>query len=731
MPNRTRTVPLALALVLLFAIALTVNLGAFASAPGEAEGAPDLSGSRVAGRTAPPGTTSPQAIVRYAERRAVSPPLRSLGVSARPRVGDEDDLRDIPRPAGPRQGSDEPEPDRGREILAPGTGPIASAMPTPMVSFDGGSNANNLSLSGRWVVPPDTNGAVGPNHYVQMLNLFFGIWDKSGTQLVGPLSTRSLWSGLGGMCASNSQGDPIVLYDSMADRWLMSEFAFGKDWSGQAEGPFFECVAISKTPDPTGEWYLYSFLISETKMNDYPKLGVWPDGYYMSVNQFQEGSGSWAGAGVAVFERAKMLTGEQPRMVYFDVGAVNRGYFGMLPSDLDGSNQPPAGSPNYFVEWDDSAWFGDPQDTLRIWEFHVDWTDPALSSFGLAGYAPNELVPTSNVDPNLCSYSRKCIPQPATTQRVDAISDRLMYRLAYRRFGGHESLVANHSVDVDGANHAGIHWFELRRFGGAWSLYQEGVHAPDGVDRWMGSIAMDQAGNIALGYSVSSAEVYPSVRYAGRLADEPRGQMAQGEATMVAGLGSQSSTDRWGDYSRMAVDPVDDCTFWYTQQYYDESGLDWQTRIGAFKFPSCKRQWVNLAISKAAAPEVLGPGQPATYTLTISNVGSTLASGVVVSDVVPAELDQVRFESSRLVTPTGSFSYTWQVGKLAAAERGVITLTGRIRPDLEGVHIFVNRAAIGSMESETDPSDNDDSAELRVSPLRFYFPLARQGWQSQ
>ena len=605
MSNRARIVSLALALLL--GAALTVNLGARASSPGD---------------------TAPQAVVRYAEQRAVSPPLRFL---CRPALPDNSgDLDEIPRPAGPRAqvhprgdgdagGEYDPGRDRGPGIpvpwtepdgiLVPWTEPVAPAMPTPAVSFGGGSNADNRSLLGSWIVPPDTNGDVGPNHYVQMLNLTFGIWDKSGTRLVGPLTTRSLWSGLGGLCASNSRGDPIVLYDSLADRWLMSEFAFETDWyQGWAMGPFYECIAISRTSDPTGQWYLYSFLVSETKMNDYPKLGVWPDGYYMSVNQFQEFSESWAGAGVAVFERSKMLEGEPARMVYFDVGAVNLGYFGMLPSDLDGSNQPPsdpgsAGPPNFFVEWDDSAWLGDPQDTLRIWEFHADWSDPARSSFGLAGHAPNELVPTSNVDPNLCSYLRDCIPQPNTTQRVDAISDRLMYRLAYRRFGGHEALVANHSVDVNGANHAGIHWFELRRLGDDWSLYQEGVYAPDESDRWMGSMAMDQAGNIALGYSVSSADVYPSVRYSGRLAEDPAGQMAQGEAVLVAGRGSQLNIDRWGDYSMMAVDPVDDCTFWYTQQYYDESGMDWQTRIGAFKFPSCKRQWANLAITKSATPK--------------------------------------------------------------------------------------------------------------------------------
>lgn len=730
MPNRWKTFPLLLALVLLLAASLTtVHLGAQVSSSVMAARSPERGPLPVAGGPASAGTMAPRMVVRYAERRAVSPPLRSLSEPALPET--RYDALEIRRPASPRQGVDEPGQGRDPDLLLPSVEPGASEVPTPTLSFDGVSNADNVSQVGLWIMPPDTNGDVGPNHYVQMLNLVFGIWDKEGTQLVGPLRNRTLWSGLGGLCATSSRGDPIVLYDSMADRWLMSEFAFGSDGHGEPQGPFYECIAISQTPDPTGAWHLYAFLISETKMNDYPKFGVWPDGYYMSVNQFMEGSGSWAGVGVAALERARMLKGEPARMLYFDVGAVHPGYFGMLPSDLDGNNPPPTGSPNYFVEWDDAFWLGDPQDTLRIWEFRTDWSDPEASTFGLAGFAPNELVPTSNVDPNLCGYSRRCIPQPGTTQRVDALSDRLMHRLAYRRFGSHQSLVANHSVDVDGANHAGIHWFELRRLGGSWSLYQEGVHAPDEHDRWMGSIAMDQVGNMALGYSVSSEEVYPSVRYTGRQAEDPAGTMAQAEEQLAAGLGSQSSSDRWGDYSMMAVDPADDCTFWYTQQYYDEAGPDWQTRVGAFKFPSCKPREVNLAIAKTGHPEIAGPGQPVTYTLVYSNVGPTVASQVVISDVVPVELEQLRFESSRPVTATGAFSYTWLVGDMAPAETGAITLSARIRSEPVERYVLVNRAEIAAMGTDTDPDDNHAAAVTRVHPMRFYFPLARTGWLGQ
>ncbi|MDY6877831.1 MAG: carboxypeptidase regulatory-like domain-containing protein, partial [Chloroflexota bacterium] len=319
-----------------------------------------------------------------------------------------------------------------------------------------------------------------------------------------------------------------------------------------------------------------------------PKFGIWPDGYYMSVNQFNGGTLTWGGAGVAAFERDRMLNGKVAQMIYFDVGAVTLDFGGMLPADLDGFRQPPDGSPNYFAEWDDSTQLGDPNDTLRLWEFHADWANPANSTFGLSGHAPNSLLTTADVDPNMCNFSRNCIPQPGTSNELDAISDRLMYRLQYRSWDGYETLVANHTVDADSTDHAGIHWIELHRRDDTWSIHQEGVYAPDTDHRWMGSIAMDHMGNIALGYSVASATTFPSIRYTGRLEGDPLGTMSQGEAELIAGNGSQTYfSNRWGDYSMMAVDPVDDCTFWYTQEYYQTNGYLWQTRIGSFKFPNC------------------------------------------------------------------------------------------------------------------------------------------------
>jgi hypothetical protein len=465
---------------------------------------------------------------------------------------------------------------------------IGAFMPSPLVNFDG---IHNINL----VFPPDTQGDIGHDpdsgtkYYVQWVNLSFQIWDvtdpASIVSLIAPTAGNTLWSGTGTICESYNHGDPITQYDHLAHRWLMSQFALGTN-------NYHQCLAISVSADPTGEWYLYDFQTSTSKMNDYPKFGIWTDGYYMSVNQYiKQGSNyDWAGAGVAVFERESMLAGLPARMIYIDVGAVNIDYGGMLPSDLDGP-APTLGTPNYFVEWDDSSWMpGDTTDNLRIWEFKTDWANPNNTTFGLnSSYEPNLKLTTTNVDPNMCNYSRDCIPQPGTSQKLDAITDRLMYRLQYRNFGTYKTLVTNHTVDATGADRAAIHWFELRDTGAGFSMYQEGVYSPDADHRWMGSIAMDVSGDIALGFSISSTSTYPSVRYTGRLAADPTGILPQAEVILRAGTGSQSyPSNRWGDYSMLAVDDSDGCTFWYTQQYYMAGGFfNWQTRIGAFKFPSC------------------------------------------------------------------------------------------------------------------------------------------------
>jgi hypothetical protein len=446
-------------------------------------------------------------------------------------------------------------------------------MPNPIANWEG---INNLD----GVLPPDPTGAVGPNHYVQWVNLHMAIWDKSGTLVWGPNPGNTLWSGFGGPCDSCNDGDPVVLYDRLASRWVISQFAL----PNYPDGPFYQYVAVSQTSDPTGSWNRYVFTWPNNKMNDYPKLGVWPDGYYMTANQFASSTGAWAGAGVAALDRAHMLLGQSATIQYVDLYSVNAGFGGMLPCDVDGP-APPAGAPAYFGEVDDSSWIA-PDDAFRIWQFHVDWDTPTSTTFGLAGQ-PDQILNVTGFTP-LCMATRNCIPQPGTPRGLDAIGDRLMFRLQYRNFGSYQTLVTNHTVDA-GSGVAGVRWYELRNSGSGWSIYQQGTYAPDSDSRWMGSAAMNASGTIALGYSVSSSSTYPSIRYAGRLSTDPLGVLSQGETTLIAGSGSQTSTlYRWGDYSTLSLDPGDDCTFWYTNEYLTTTGTaPWRTRIGSFQVTCC------------------------------------------------------------------------------------------------------------------------------------------------
>ena len=444
-------------------------------------------------------------------------------------------------------------------------GPLA--MPTPIRNFEGIPN-----LWGGY--PSDTNGEAGPNHYVQIVNVGFQIWNKSGVSLYGPADNNTLWAGFGGPCQTSNDGDPIVLYDQLANRWLLTQFAL----PNFPAGPSYQCIAVSQTGDPTGIYYRYAYTTSQTLIEDYPHLGVWPDAYYMTTNQFQ--GNTFAGGGAYAFDRARMIAGQPAAMLYFQTGTM---YGGQLPSDLDGTTPPPPGSPNYFIEMDDDA-FGFATDRLNLFKFHVDWTTPANST-----YTGPTAINTAPFDSNLCNYDSDCLPQPGTTQGVDALADRLMFRVAYRNFGDHESLVLNHTVDVNGADHAGIRWYELRSPNGTPTIFQQGTFAPDAADRWVASVAMDRQGNIGVGYNVTSSSIYPSIRYTGRLVTDPPGTLPQGEGTIVTGSGAQTGTaGRWGDYSDITVDPSDDCTFWYTTEYYQTtSPTGWRTRIGSFKFPQC------------------------------------------------------------------------------------------------------------------------------------------------
>jgi len=467
---------------------------------------------------------------------------------------------------------------------------LQPTTPSPFESFEG--SPNNCGC-----FPPDTNGDVGPNNYVQTVNAQYQVWDKSGTSQLGPININTIWSGFGGDCQTHNNGDPVVLYDHLADRWLISQFAFNLGANGQGH----QCIAISTSGDPTGTWNRYDFQIGDHVLNDYPHFGVWPDAYYMTTNQFDPGTFGWKGAGELAFERDQMLNGQPAQSVYFQSFPINQCFGGMLPSDLDGA-APPAGTPNYYLEMDDDT-FGCPSgsnDNVKIWEFHVDWTTPGNSTFGINGQ-PNVLLDTAPFDSDLCGYSGNCMKQPNTATGLDPLSDRLMHRVQYRTFGTYATLVTSHTVDANGADRGGIRWYEFRKTpplvgGSQWAIFQQGTWSPDSESRFVPSAAMDSAGNIAVSYSVSSTTVFPSIRYAARLSSDPLGDLSQGETELIAGTGSQTGVDsngrgRWGDYSAIAVDQTAgsqggvDCDFWMTTEYIQTTGgAPWKTRVGAFTF---------------------------------------------------------------------------------------------------------------------------------------------------
>jgi hypothetical protein len=450
---------------------------------------------------------------------------------------------------------------------------VQSSAPGPQVgttaglNFAGIGDTSNTPANPCGCAPPDTNGAVGATQFVQFVNTAFAVYNKStGALVAGPTAGNTLWSGFGGGCQANNDGDIIAQYDKAAGRWVLTQFSV----TNPSTYGYLQCVAVSTTSDATGTYNRYAF--QEPNFNDYPKLGVWPDGYYMSFNIFN--GNTFTGARACALDSAAMRAGTAATQVCFQLGSS---FGSLLPSDLDGTTAPPTGSPDFYMN------FG--TNSLNLWKFHVDFATPANSTFTGPTNIPVAAFTAA------CAGGGTCIPQPSTKNKLDSLADRLMYRLAYRNFGTHESLVVTHSVTVSGGKRSsttGVRWYELRSPNGTPTVFQQGTYAPDSDSRWMGSIAMDKLGDMALGYSVSSGSTFPSIRYTGRLATDPLGTM-EAETSIKAGAGSQTgSLHRWGDYSSMSVDPVDDCTFWYTTEYLQTTGsFNWSTQIASFKFTGC------------------------------------------------------------------------------------------------------------------------------------------------
>ncbi len=431
----------------------------------------------------------------------------------------------------------------------------APAGKAPLVNFEGQTTS---------AYPPDCNGTAGPNHFMQTINVTYAVYDKTGTKLAGPTNMNQLFNGVSG--ASCNDGDPIILYDEQADRWVATEFSL----CGSND---LMLMAVSSTNDPTGTWYAYSFDVAG--MPDYPKFSVWQDGYYMGDNN---GSGN----DIYVFERAQMISGgTNPKFVGFNnswrPGSVD-GFMCVPPVDNDGAFAP-AGAPGLFIAMSDDA-FNSGVDQLWIYELAVNWTNTSLSTFNRT-----QQLDVTPFDSNFGNNWTN-IKQPGTGQELDAVPQVIMNVPQYRNFGTYETILCCHSVDVDNTDHSGVRWYELRKTSpaAAWTVRQVGTYAPDNHSRWMGSIMLNGNNEIGLGYSISSTTEYPGIRFCGQTAAEynaASGILDFPEDIIHTGTSSQTGVERWGDYAQLSVDPADDGTFWFTSQYV--GGGSRKTKVASFQ----------------------------------------------------------------------------------------------------------------------------------------------------
>jgi hypothetical protein len=521
------------------------------------------------------------------------------------------------------------------------------------VEFDGIGFGSNFFCN---CMPPDNDGAPGTTQYVQYVNTTYQVFDKSGTTLLGPLAGNSFWSGFGGSCQNDNSGDPIIRFDAAAQRWVVSQFAIN------SSGNDFECIAVSTTSDATGSYHRYGF--SFAVFPDYPKMGVWPDAYYFTFNNFNLAGTAYVGANACAADRSKMLTGAAATMICFQQSSSD---FGMLPSDLDGTTAPAAGTPNFVIELDP-----DGSANLSMFKFHVDFMTPSNSTF-----TGPTLIPVAAFTPLCANVGRNaCVPQPtAGSQNLEGLSDRLMYRLVYRNFGDHTTLLTSHTV-VAGSS-SGARWYEIHNPETSPTVFQSGTFAPDSKFRWMPSVAMDQNQDIAVGYSRSSATAgdFPSLYYAGRVPGDPAGTL-ESEVVLKAGAGSQmtlNGANRWGDYTSMTVDPTDDCTFWFSEEYLKATGLNqgfnWSTAIGSFTFPGCGSVTPDFSLTASPNSVTITQGGNGTSTITVVPVNGFSGSVTLSATGLPSGV--TAGFSPNPTTTTSTLTLTAS----ATATTGTVTVT--------------------------------------------------------
>jgi len=532
-----------------------------------------------------------------------------------------------PRPYLPRL----PVPTRSAKTPTMGALPLAAApagplapMPAPIQSF-AGLSLNDACVGGPcgagW--PPDANGDVGPNHYVLAVNDAVAIYGKTGT-LLAAFTENELWSLSGSSpCNGNSSGDPVVLYDWLADRWVLAWFAFPG-----SNGPFYECIAASKTSDPVaGGWWLYPVRMDDGVsiptgyLNDYAKFGLWHDCLYMGANEF-DGFGPYVGVSFASFSRSDMYAGKP---LTYSIGLLDfatHGAISMFPaSNLGkGARAVQPGTPAYFVA-----------ESYTSFAFNVRSFTAGPNCGGGGVMSAPVVVGQGSYTPQ----GGNIVPQRSTPNKLDMIDDRIMQKVWYRRIGSAESLWVTHPVGAPGSGITAMQWAQLDVTGGSIAALpvQQQIFSPDStLYRFMGSLAVDGQGNMALGYSISNSTTFPGIRYAGRLASDPANTLAQTETTLIAGGGSQTNNcgggpcHRWGDYSAMSVDPGDDCTFWYVNEYYDTpangASGNWHTRIGSFRFPSCVSfTSTTTVLASSINPSVVG--MSVTFTAQVTGIAPT------------------------------------------------------------------------------------------------------------
>lgn len=629
-------------------------------------------------------------------------PLRDLAQARAWQPGDP--IREVPRRFYPQPGlADQPS---GEGLLDP-LPALDRAQRAPTLVID--VNIDGTPFTG--ATPPDTIGDVGPNHYVQAVNATqIGVYDKTGTLLPGyPIALSSLAPS--GACSTNAFGDPIVLYDWLADRWFLQEFTGGG----------LLCIYISQTGDPTGAYNFYSF--SPPSFPDYPHYGVWPDAYYGATNE----AGGGGNQTTYAFDRVEMLAGNPATMQRLTVVPPVSGYgFQTLtPVDHDGANPPPAGSPGLFLRhFDDEAHSGSPNpatDLIEIYEMDVDWATPANTTV-------SQLPSVSITDFNswFINYSTFfSIPQPSSSTRLDPIREAILNRLGYRNFGSHEVLVGNFATNRDpatsGSNiEAAARWFELRRTGGGnWTLHQEGTFAGDTnsptAQFFMGGVAMDGSGNIALGYSktdIGAANIFPSIGITGRLEADPLGTMST-ENTVATGVQSQSGSGRWGDYAAMGIDPADDCTFWYTNEYMP--GSSWGTRITSFLFQECLFGYV-LSPSLTATDVCAATDPDPQFDISVTaNGGWSFSVNLSANNLPPATTASFTNNGS-----TPDFTSTATINNVSSSTTGTYAIEimgtgGDVPPTLRSTQVSLNLSVQNPAQPALDQPGNG-AGDISLQP---------------